>query len=167
MLVKAHLLADGPHYYGQAAAVMPVDNGPIVAPLLRPRPIPASLASTSLYPPAPPSVVYLNENEALEATRPLLRPVSPKMMLLAPSGLVAASPTRLLARRGLRTASEAAEPLVIQMTNSDNEDVKKIVLDPNNGLVLTEDTKRSVFRKKREAAAEDISEEDATTSSNL
>lgn len=137
------MLADGPHYYGQAA-VMPVDNGPIVASV---RPVTASMAS-SLY--HPPTLVYLSEKEALEATRPLLRPVSPKMMLLSPGGGVA--PQRLLARRGLLAASEAEEPLVIQMTNGDNEDVKKIVLDPNNGLVLTEDTKRSVFRKKRETA---------------
>ena len=143
------MLADGPHYYGQAA-VMPVDNGPIVA----------------LRPMASPNLVYLSEKEALEATRPLLRPVSPKMMLLSPGGGVA--PQRLLARRGILAASEAEEPLVIQMTNGDNEDVKKIVLDPNNGLVLTEDTKRSVFRKKRETAeAASEAAEDIPPSSNF
>mgnify|MGYP001187309748 CR=1 FL=1 len=154
------MLADGPHYYGQAA-VMPVDNGPIVASV---RPVTASMAS-SLY--HPPTLFYLSEKEALEATRPLLRPVSPKMMLLSPGGGVA--PQRLLARRGiLAAASEAEEPLVIQMTNGDNEDVKKIVLDPNNGLVLTEDTKRSVFRKKRETAeAASEAAEDIPPSSNF
>ena len=145
------MLADGPHYYGQAA-VMPVDNGPIVA----------------LRPMASPNLAYLSEKEAVEATRlPLLRPVSPQMMLLSPKGSLVA-PQRLLAGRGLKAASEAEEPLVIQMTNGDNEDVKKkIVLDPNNGLVLTEDTKRSVFRKKRETAeaAAEI-EPDKLTSSN-
>ena len=152
------MLADGPHYYGQAA-VMPVDNGPIVAL----RPVTASMAS-SLY--HPPTLFYLSEKEALEATRPLLRPVSPKMMLLSPGGV---APQRLLARRGrLAAASEAEEPLVIQMTNGDNEDVKKIVLDPNNGLVLTEDTKRSVFRKKRETAeAASEAAEDIPPSSNF
>ena len=146
------MLADGPHYYGQAA-VLPVDNGPIVASV---RPAMAS----SLYPP-----IYLSEKEAMEAARPIMRP---QMMLLSP-GVVA--PQRLLLRRGVsRTrsaASEAEEPLVIQMTNGDNEDVKKIVLDPNNGLVLTEDTKRSVFRKKRETAeaAAEV-EPDKLTSSN-
>ena len=145
------MLADGPHYYGQAA-VMPVDNGPIVA--LRP------MASTNL--------AYLSEKEAVEASRlPLLRPVSPQMMLLSPkSSLVA--PQRLLAGRGLKAASEAEEPLVIQMTNGDNEDVKKIVLDPNNGLVLTEDTKRSVFRKKRETAeASEAAEDTQILTSNF
>ena len=145
------MLADGPHYYGQAA-VMPVDNGPIVA----------------LRPMASPNLVYLSEKEAVEATRlPLLRPVSPQTMLLSPkSSLVA--PQRLLARRGILAASEAEEPLVIQMTNGDNEDVKKIVLDPNNGLVLTEDTKRSVFRKKRETAeAASEAAEDIPPSSNF
>ena len=153
------MLADGPHYYGQAA-VMPVDNGPIVASV---RPVTASMAS-SLY--HPPTLFYLSEKEALEATRPLLRPVSPKMMLLSPGGV---APQRLLARRGiLAAASEAEEPLVIQMTNGDNEDVKKIVLDPNNGLVLTEDTKRSVFRKKRETAeAASEAAEDIPPSSNF
>ena len=151
------MLADGPHYYGQAA-VMPVDNGPIVAL----RPVTASMAS-SLY--HPPTLFYLSEKEALEATRPLLRPVSPKMMLLSPGGV---APQRLLARRGILAASEAEEPLVIQMTNGDNEDVKKIVLDPNNGLVLTEDTKRSVFRKKRETAeAASEAAEDIPPSSNF
>ena len=146
------MLADGPHYYGQAA-VMPVDNGPIVA----------------LRPMASPNLVYLSEKEAVEATRlPLLRPVSPKMMLLSPGGGVA--PQRLLARRSLlAAASEAEEPLVIQMTNGDNEDVKKkIVLDPNNGLVLTEDTKRSVFRKKRETAeASEAAEDTQILTSNF
>ena len=153
------MLADGPHYYGQAA-VMPVDNGPIVASV---RPVTASMAS-SLY--HPPTLFYLSEKEALEATRPLLRPVSPKMMLLSPGGV---APQRLLARHGLlAAASEAEEPLVIQMTNGDNEDVKKIVLDPNNGLVLTEDTKRSVFRKKRETAeAASEAAEDIPPSSNF
>ena len=152
------MLADGPHYYGQAA-VMPVDNGPIVASV---RPVTASMAS-SLY--HPPTLFYLSEKEALEATRPLLRPVSPKMMLLSPGGV---APQRLLARRGILAASEAEEPLVIQMTNGDNEDVKKIVLDPNNGLVLTEDTKRSVFRKKRETAeAASEAAEDIPPSSNF
>ena len=153
------MLADGPHYYGQAA-VMPVDNGPIVASV---RPVTASMAS-SLY--HPPTLFYLSEKEALEATRPLLRPVSPKLMLLSPGGV---APQRLLARRGLLAASsEAEEPLVIQMTNGDNEDVKKIVLDPNNGLVLTEDTKRSVFRKKRETAeAASEAAEDIPPSSNF
>ena len=154
------MLADSPHYYGEAA-VMPVDDGPIVASV---RPVTASMAS-SLY--HPPTLFYLSEKEALEATRPLLRPVSPKMMLLSPGGGVA--PQRLLARRGLlAAASEAEEPLVIQMTNGDNEDVKKIVLDPNNGLVLTEDTKRSVFRKKRETAeAASEAAEDIPPSSNF
>ena len=145
------MLADGPHYYGQAA-VMPVDNGPIVA----------------LRPMASPNLVYLSEKEAVEATRlPLLRPVSPQTMLLSPkSSLVA--PQRLLAGRGLKAASEAEEPLVIQMTNGDNEDVKKIVLDPNNGLVLTEDTKRSVFRKKRETAeASEAAEDTQILTSNF
>ena len=152
------MLADGPHYYGQAA-VMPVDNGPIVASV---RPVTASMAS-SLY--HPPTLFYLSEKEALEATKPLLRPVSPKMMLLSPGGV---APQRLLARRGILAASEAEEPLVIQMTNGDNEDVKKIVLDPNNGLVLTEDTKRSVFRKKRETAeAASEAAEDIPPSSNF
>ena len=89
-------------------------------------------------------------------------------MLLSPkSSLVA--PQRLLARRGLKAASEAEEPLVIQMTNGDNEDVKKkIVLDPNNGLVLTEDTKRSVFRKKRETAeASEAAEDTQILTSNF
>ena len=141
------MLADGPHYYGQAA-VMPVDNGPIVA----------------LRPMASPNLVYLSEKEAVEATRP----VSPQMMLLSPKGSLVA-PQRLLAGRGLKAASEAEEPLVIQMTNGDNEDVKKkIVLDPNNGLVLTEDTKRSVFRKKRETAeASEAAEDTQILTSNF
>ena len=41
---------------------------------------------------------------------------------------------------------EKEEPLVIAMTNGDNESaVKKIVLDPDNGIVVTQDK----TRKKR------------------
>ena len=44
---------------------------------------------------------------------------------------------------------EKEEPLVIAMTNGDNENaVKKIVLDPDNGIVVTQDK----TRKKRSLA---------------
>ena len=43
---------------------------------------------------------------------------------------------------------EKEEPLVIALTNGDNENaVKKIVLDPDNGIVVTQDK----ARKKRSA----------------
>ena len=52
-------------------------------------------------------------------------------------------------------AREASkEPLVISMTNGDNEDaVKKIVLDPDNGIVVTQDKTR-----KKRSTAEDETE---------
>ena len=45
---------------------------------------------------------------------------------------------------------EKEEPLVIAMTNGDNESaVKKIVLDPDNGIVVTQDkTRKKRFTKE-------------------
>lgn len=89
-----------------------------------------------LSPQQPSTLVYVSPNEVM----------GPGRVKMMPSSTSSGRSRLYLARRDVEE-----EPLVISMTNGDNEEaaVKKIVLDPDNGIVVTQDK----ARKKRSASS--------------
>ena len=70
--------------------------------------------------------------------------------------------SKYLAARGLLTETET--PLVISMKNGDNKNSKKIVLDPDNGIIVTQDKSRK--KRSIEENTSKATDDETTTTGN-